>query len=460
VPVATGDATTGNVIALTFAGAGKGLGTEGYDLAVSPDAVVIRAPHGSGLFYGTQTLRQLFPTQIESETPVKGVAWTVQGVKVHDMPRFPLRGFMLDSSRHFQSVEFIKRTLDRMAYHKLNHFHWHLVDDTGWRIEIKKYPLLTEVGAWNTQPDGTRYGGFYTQAQIRDLVKYAADRHITVQPEIEMPGHSRAAVAAYPWLSCFSREGLPVMRVGDPWNQDVYCPSKPSTYRFNEDVLREVMALFPSQSIHIGADEVPKENWNKCPLCRRTMATEKLADANALQHFFVARMANFLKANGRRLQGWDEIMHGGPLPKGVIMHQWTTPASAAEAARAGNDVVVSQRQWYYIDYDYNAIPLSKIYNSEPVPDGLTPAEQKRILGPQANLWTEWRVDERAADDFAWPRLVALSEVAWSPKAAKDWGDFSNRMKSRHYDRLAVMGLGTPGPVPADLKQQLLDHSDF
>lgn len=458
IPVQVGVGPVKNSILLTHA-ADRGLPAEGYTLSVDPAGVIIRAPQSAGLFYGTQTLRQLLPPQIESPTPVKGVRWTVAAVDVRDYPRFPLRGFMLDASRHFQSLAFVKRTLDRMAFHKLNHFQWHLTDDNGWRIEIKKYPRLTEVGAWRTESDGSRYGGFYTQDQIREVVKYAADRHITVEPEIEMPGHCAAAVAAYPWLACFPSDTFHVRRVGEQ-NPDVYCPSKPSTYRFNEDVLKEVMALFPSKAIHIGGDEVPKGRWKQHDADQRTILTEHLKDERGLQHFFVKRIAEFLKVNGRRMQGWNEIMQGGPLPKGVILHQWNSVQSGAEAARAGNDVVCSLTKWYYLDYDYNTTPLSKVYGSEPMPDGLTPDQQKHILGPQANLWTEWRVDDRACDDFIWPRLIALAEVAWSPRASRDWIGFSARLKDHHYDRLAVMGLGTPGAIPPDLKQQLLAHSDF
>jgi hexosaminidase len=459
LPVRDGSSSGGNAIFLTTTNADRALGAEGYALSVKPGGVVIRAPRAAGVFYGTQTLRQLFPPRIESRSSVHGVAWQAKGVLVRDMPRFQLRGFMLDSSRHIQTIGFIKRTLDLMAYHKLNRFHWHLVDDAGWRLEIKKYPLLTQVGAWRTERDGTRYGGFFTQDQVRDIVKYAADRHISVQPEIEMPGHSYAALAAYPWLACFPSDDFKVKLIGQG-GPDVYCPSKPSTYRFNEDVLREVMALFPNVPIHIGGDEVPKQRWKEHDADQRTILTEHLGDEKGLQHFFIRRIAEFLKANGRRMQGWNEIMEGGPLPKGVVMHQWNSVESGAEAARAGNDVVVSLTKWYYLDYDYNTTPLSKVYASEPMPAGLTPEQQKHILGPQANLWTERRVDDAACDDFIWPRLIALAEVGWSPVSTRDWRGFATRMKDHHYDRLAVLGLGTPGPVPTDLKQQLIAHSDF
>jgi hexosaminidase len=220
------------------------------------------------------------------------------------------------------------------------------------------------------------------------------------------------------------------------------------------------MALFPNVPIHIGGDEVPKQRWKEHDADQRTILTEHLGDEKGLQHFFIRRIAEFLKANGRRMQGWNEIMEGGPLPKGVVMHQWNSVESGAEAARAGNDVVVSLTKWYYLDYDYNTTPLSKVYASEPMPAGLTPEQQKHILGPQANLWTERRVDDAACDDFIWPRLIALAEVGWSPVSTRDWRGFAARMKDHHYDRLAVLGLGTPGPVPTDLKQQLIAHSDF
>ncbi len=435
-------------IVLTSAGADAALGNEGYELNSGPRSVVIRAPGAGGLLYGTQTLRQLLPPQIESRSRAAGVVWSVPGVRIWDRPRFAYRGFMLDSSRHLQSEAFIRRTLDLMAYHKLNVFHWHLTDDPGWRIEIKKYPRLTSVGAWRDE-NGHRYGGFFSQAQVRGLVAYARARNITIVPEIEMPGHSAAAIAAYPELACDEQNG----------SGNVLCPGKPTTFTFLEDVLSEVIALFPSRSIHIGGDEVDKTSWKKCARCQALMKREGLKNEDELQSWFTLRIAAFLRSKGRRLQGWNEIMHGGKLPQDAIVQQWNQPSAAVEAARAGNDVVVSQTSWTYFDYSYDTTPLRKVYDGEPVPAALTPAEARHILGAQAQLWTEVRVDDASADSFIWPRLIALSEVCWSPREARNWDSFESRLNTAHIARLALRGLGEAATSPAQIRLLLSDPNN-
>lgn len=433
------------------------LGREGYTLEASPERIVIQAPARAGLLYGAETLRQLLPPEAASPTAVNGVAWTVPAVRVLDYPRFGWRGYMLDSSRHLQTVPFIKRTLDLLAYHKLNVFHWHIVDDNGWRMESKVYPKLTEVGAYRTERDGTRYGGFYTQDEIRDIVAYAAERGITVLPEIEMPGHSAGAIAAYPWLSCRPDDKHVVPPIGG--GIIPVCAGKESTYEFFEKILDEAMTLFPSEIVHIGGDEVVKDNWKQCPDCQALMKREGLKDEAQLQHYFINRMAEYLKSKGRRLEGWNEIMQGGPLPDGVVMQQWLDPHSAANAARAGNDVVASPVAWAYFDYSYDTIPMRKVYEAEPIPAGLTPDEQKHILGPQANLWTEWLRNDAEVDGHTWPRLVALSEMAWSPSESRNWDGFVKRLDAAHYRRLALMGLGTPGVSSEEVENHLREYTD-
>ena len=429
-----------DAIFLTTRGADSALGKEGYQLDVTPQTITLRAPASAGLFYATQTLRQLLPPQIEAREKARGVSWKVPGVCIWDKPRFSYRGFMLDSSRHLQSESFVKRTLDLMAYHKLNVFQWHLTDDQGWRIESKKYPKLNEIGSWREE-NGKRYGGFFTQDQIRDIVAYAAQRGITIIPEIEMPGHAATMIRAYPELSCAA-------------GGNVLCPGKESTFRFLEGVLSEVMELFPSKTIHIGGDEVDKTSWKNCASCQAIIAREGLKDEDGLQSWFTRRIAAFLRGKGRRMQGWNEIMRGGQLPHDAIVQQWDQPQSAAEAARDGYDVVVSQTTWTYFDYSYETTSLHKVYDGEPIPAGLTPAQARHILGAQAQLWTEVRPTDASADLFIWPRLIALAEVVWSPKAARDWDDFSRRLQTAHFERLALRGLGTASIDPKLVRRHL------
>ena len=449
VTVRNGVGERRDAIALTTAGADAALGPEGYALIVTPGGVVIRAPRPAGLFYGTQTLRQLLPPVVESASRVAGVAWRVPGVRIWDRPRFPVRGLMIDSARHLQSVPFLKRTLDRMAYHKLNTFHWHLTDDQGWRIEIRGFPKLTEVGAWRTE-GGRRYGGFYTQAQVRDLVAYAAARFVTVVPEIDMPAHAHAALAAYPALGC-TPGPFAVLNVGQ-FSDDVLNPGRPFTAQFVDGVLTELMALFPSSAIHIGGDECPKSEWKASPECRALMRREGLTDEDALQNYFTRRVAAFLTAHGRRAQGWNEILNGGALPQDVIVQPWNDAAAVGAAARAGHDVVVSLASHVYFDAGTDAVPLQWVYGFEPMPAGLGPAQAPHILGVEACLWTESKPTDAVADEYLWPRLIALAEVAWSPPAARDWPGFRARLLGAHYERLARMGV--------DTRPALMARSDF
>ncbi|MGI8906922.1 MAG: beta-N-acetylhexosaminidase [Candidatus Sumerlaeaceae bacterium] len=485
-PIATGlyesGTTATNAITLTTDGADTALGEEGYELICSAQHIVVRAPREAGLFYGTQTLRQLLPPQVESRTTsTVAMQWQVPGVRIWDRPRFGYRGFMLDSSRYLQSEEFVRRTIDLMAYHKLNRFHWHLTDDPGWRLEIKKYPKLTSVGAWREQHGG--YGGFFTQDQVRSIVAYAAQRQITVIPEIEMPGHSAAAVASYPQITCDPVPDAAATKVGGGIN--TYCPGKPETFEFIENTLTEVLDLFPSAVIHIGGDECSKERWKVCPRCQAVMQRESLASEEALQSWFTGKVAAFLRSKGRRLMGWNEIMQGGSLPKDAIVHQWNDDEASIKAARAGNDVVVSRAAWTYFDHawdresltglhnllkiqgvgepektGYGITPLRRVYESDPVPPGLTPAEAAHILGEQAQLWTELRATDAAADQYIWPRLVALAEASWSPREKLDWKGFTNRLKSAHFERLALRGLGNASTGSDTIVQSLTLRSGF
>jgi len=403
-------------ISLKLDPSASALGAEGYELNVTDKKVQITAMKDAGLFYGVQTLAQL----------VDGS--TIPAVHIIDKPRFPYRGYMLDSCRHMQSKQYIKQLIDQLSALKINRFHWHLTEDQGWRIEIKKYPKLTEIGSYR-EKDGQRYGGFYTQADIREVVQYAEDHCMVVIPEIEMPGHSSAALSAYPWLGC---TGGPY-KVRWEWgiSEDVYCAGKETTYEFCENVLDEVMQLFPnSPVIHIGGDECPKSRWHACPNCQAMIKEKHLKDENALQGYFTSRIAHYLADHGRRLQGWNEIMEGTDLPPGVIVQQWSAPNSARDAARAGLDVVCSPTTNCYFDYGLDTTPTEKVYAFEPIPADLQPELNAHILGPQANVWTEGIVTEKDVQRMTFPRIAALAEVGWSEKKSRNWSDFQTRMT--HY----------------------------
>lgn len=448
------DSVPAGGIWLTTNGAAEDLGPEGYTLAVSPDKVVIGAPAEAGLFYGVETLLQLLPVEIFSSRPATNVAWQIPAVQVEDRPRFKWRGMMLDVSRHFFSKQEVERLLDVMALHKLNTFHWHLVDDTGWRIEIKKYPKLTQLGAWRSGvdfgldpqstdaygPDG-RYGGYYTQEDIREVVAYAQARHITVVPEIEMPGHSVAALSVIPQLSCsgdsYSTD------IGAGVHSGVYCAGNDQCFDFIQDVLTEVFELFPSKYIHIGGDEVPKDNWKKCAKCQERIKKEGLKNEDELQSYFIRRIEKFVNSRGRTVLGWSEILQGGLAQNAAVM-DWI--GGGLEAARSGHDVVMSPTAFCYFDYcqsmDRNRepqaiggyVPLRKVYSFEPVPAALAEKDQPHVLGAQANLWTEYIASVQHLEYMIFPRLCAMSEVVWSPKESRNWEDFQQRLK-RHEPRL-------------------------
>ncbi|MDB6065537.1 MAG: hexosaminidase [Pedosphaera sp.] len=453
-----GQASKGSIV-LTTQDANPKLGNEGYELIIKPDSVVIRAPNSAGLFYGVQTLLQLLPPEIFSAKRVRQVDWNLPCVEIEDQPRFQWRGLMLDVSRHFFTKAEVEKLLDTMALHKMNVFHWHLVDDHGWRIEIKKYPRLTEMGAWRKgvnfklDPKGTtaydsdgRYGGFYTQADIREVVAYAQARHITIVPEIEMPGHSTAALMAYPQLSC----------TGGPYTTDidggvfngVYCAGNDESFTFVQDVLTEIFELFPGKYVHIGGDEVKPDNWQHCPKCQARMEAEHLKSAPELESYFIRRVEKFINARGRNLIGWSEIREGGLAQNAAVM-DWI--GGAVEAASAGHNVVMTPLSDCYFDHyqseDHTKepyaiggfLPLKQVYAFEPVPAKLESQYQEHIMGAQANIWTEYMANLNYVEYMAFPRLSALAEVVWSPKESRNWDDFTKRLKV-DLRRLDVMGV--------------------
>ncbi|MGD8451503.1 MAG: family 20 glycosylhydrolase [Phycisphaerae bacterium] len=415
------------------------LGKEAYRLIVTPERATLAATAAEGLFRGVQTLRQLLRSG-DGEP----ATWTLPVVNIVDHPRFRWRGLLLDCGRHFVPPEMVKRYIDLLAYHKMNVLHWHLTEDQGWRIEIKRYPRLTEVGAWRGTGD-ERYGGFYSQDEIRDIVAYAAGRYVTIVPEIEMPGHSMAALAAYPELSC---TGGP-FEVATTWGvfPDVYCAGNEQTFEILEGVLDEVLALFPSEFIHVGGDECPKDRWAACPKCQARIKAEGLADEHELQSYFIRRIERYLASHGRRLIGWDEILEGG-LPPGATVQSWRGMQGAIAAATADHDVIASPTSNCYLDYAQaelpgepvwmGYVPLEQVYAFEPTPAELTPEQARHVLGVEGNMWTEHAPPERL-DHQLFPRLCAMAEVGWSPQKSRDLADFVGRLR-QHYRRLDELGV--------------------
>ena len=410
---------------------------EGYALDVTPKGMLITARGEAGLFYGAMTAWQLM-TPAQGEGDVR-----VPAVHIRDEPRFNWRGFMLDSARHFWTTDEVRTVIDQMAQHKLNVLHWHLTDDQGWRIEIKKYPELTRIGAWRTPPgagqngEPKRYGGFYTQDEIRAIVAYAADRHITVVPEIDMPGHAQAAVASYPELGVTGKR--PPVSVD--WGVNPYLYNVDDhTIRFLEDVLDEVMALFPSTYIHVGGDEAVKDQWQASAAVQARMRELKLKDENAMQSWFIEQMGQYLAAHGRRLVGWDEVLEGGVPPSATVM-SWRGTQGAISAAKLGHDVVLSPAPQLYLDHMQSdredettgrmpPMTLESYYGFEAVPKELDSAQAKHVLGMQANLWTEHMPTMRHVEHAMFPRLDALAEAAWSPVTARDWHGFLGRLPAQ------------------------------
>lgn len=431
-------------------------GAEAYELQVDSGGIRIAAPQAAGLFYGIQTLRQLLPPAILSDALVESVPWDVACVNIEDRPRFAWRGMLLDVSRHFMSMETLKKCIDTLALHKMNSLQLHLTDDQGWRIEIKKYPKLTEVGAWREETvighaskkpvkyDGKRHGGFYTQDDIRELVAYAQERFVNIVPEIEMPGHAQAAIAAYPELGN-TGETLPVHTT---WgvNENIF-NAEESTILFLQDVLEEVLDLFPSTYIHIGGDEAVKKQWKLSPAAQARIKELGLKDENELQSYFIRRMDTFLTERGRRLVGWDEILEGG-LAKGATVMSWRGVKGGVAAARAGHDVVMAPNTHTYFDYYQGDpaleplaiggnLPLDRVYRFRPIRSTFSEEEAAHILGVQGQLWTEYIATPDYLEYMAWPRMCALAEIAWTPQDLREYADFRQRLDT-HTQRLDAM----------------------
>ncbi|WP_341221840.1 beta-N-acetylhexosaminidase [Polaribacter atrinae] len=448
---------------------------EGYTLSVTYNKITISGKTAKGVFYGIQTLKQLIPaTKVSQET-----ALTIPAVTIKDEPRFIYRGMHLDVARHFFSIDFIKKYIDLLAMHKMNTFHWHLTEDQGWRIEIKKYPKLTQVGSkrhgtinghFNKKEgnDETAYGGFYTQEDIKEVVKYATERHVTVIPEIELPGHASAAIAAYSFLSCFpeeptivsnnmgSKAGQKIQANGTPkivqetWGvfDDVFCAGNEKTFQFLEDVLAEVIPLFPSEYIHIGGDECPKSNWKRCADCQKRIKDNNLTDEHHLQSYFIQRIEKYLNAKGKKIIGWDEILEGGLAPNATVM-SWRGEKGGIVAAKEQHDVIMTPGHSCYFDHyqtenkeeELLAIggktTVADVYAYEPIPKELSQEESKYVLGAQGNVWTEYMETSDHVEYMILPRMTALSEVIWSPKETKDFNDFKLRLKNmkEHYDAM-------------------------
>lgn len=472
---------------IRFASAGSELkekGPEAYTLDVTVDAVEIRANGSSGFFYGYQTLKQLLPPAIYAGMIQPGIAWTVPVVSIEDYPRFEWRGLMLDCSRHFMDVDSVKRFIDLMAIHKFNKLHWHLTDDQGWRLEIKKYPLLTEIGGKRDRTlkghylsglkgghvyDNTPHGGYYTQAEAREIVKYAAVRGITVVPEIELPGHAQAAIAAYPWLgvsdvsdedliaakadtSCFLNcencvQGNDV-KVSGLWGVSprVFKPSE-KTIEFLQDVLTEVLAVFPGEFIHIGGDECAKGQWKLSEEVQTFIRDNNLENENGAQSWFIHRMDEFLTERGRRLIGWDEILDGGLAPNAAVM-SWRGKSGGIRAAKMHHDIVMTPTTFVYLDYNQEAapynqlgiggyLPLKKVYSFDPVGTALSGQYEKYVLGGQANIWTEYMKTIEQVEFMTYPRAAAVAEAVWSPKQKKSFSFFRMKLSS-HLKRLAAL----------------------
>jgi len=422
------------------------LGSEGYSLIVTPEAVRIQAPEAAGLFYGVQTLRQLLPHQIERDQPVAKLDWMIPCLAIRDRPRFAWRGYMLDEARHFQGKETVLDLLDLLALHKLNRFHWHLTDDQGWRIEITRYPRLTEIGSrrsgtmqrWIGRPDDIPHEGHYSQADIREIVDYAAERHITVVPEIEMPGHSMAALAAYPELGCTGGPFEVATRFGVI--QDILCGGSDHVVEFLENVLTEVMELFPSPYIHIGGDEAPKARWKACARCQERIRQEGLRDEDDLQTHLTNHMAAFLSQHGRRLIGWNEILDEGLSQDAIVQHWIRNRSGVVDAIYGGRDVIVSAYFDMYLDHSYTLLPLRRAYRFEPVYRELESQEVEHVLGLEAPLWTEWVPDRARLDYQTWPRLSAFAETGWTMPERKNLRDFRRRLRGlfARMDELGVL----------------------
>jgi hexosaminidase len=470
--IETTNTPSSNTIYFTTAGAPDSLGEEGYQLSASNDCVLVKALQPAGLFYGMQTIAQLLPAAIESRTKVDSISWQIPSVEITDKPRFTWRGQHLDVCRRFVSVDFIKKYIDNMAMHKLNTFHWHLTEDQGWRLEIKRYPKLTSVGAWRKETlighidekpkrfDGKRYGGFYTQEQAREIVQYAKDRFITVVPEIEMPGHATAAIAAYPELGVTGKQ----VDVATYWGVFPHIFNvEESTFAFLENVLSEVISIFPSPYIHIGGDEAIKNQWKASPKIQQKLKALGLKNEEELQSYFMKRIEKFVNARGRKVIGWDEIIEGGLSPNVTVM-SWRGMEGGVTAARTGHDVIMAPIQYTYFWWNQGDpkkeplsaggyLPMQKVYSFEPIDSSVTPEEAKHVLGAHGSAWSEYMESEAKVEYMVFPRLSALAEVVWTPRGKKNWKDFSGRMQMqfKRYDYRKLNYAKTPLDIGLEKK---------
>ncbi|MFA8344075.1 MAG: beta-N-acetylhexosaminidase [Rhodothermaceae bacterium] len=430
-----------------------------YNLQIGSDGIEISANDESGFFYAVQTLLQLMPVEVFDPKFKAEKKYDVPFVKINDYPRFEYRGMHLDVCRHFMPVEFVKKYIDYLAMHKMNKFHWHLTEDQGWRIEIKKYPKLTQISAFRDgtvighsrdEPkkyDNIKHGGFYTQEQIKDVIKYAEERCITIIPEIELPGHSVAALAAYPQFACTDGS----FEVEKNWGvfDDVYCAGKEGTFTFLTDILTEVIELFPSKYIHIGGDECPKTQWKVCPDCQAKIKKEKLKDEHELQSYFIKRIEKFLISKNRQLIGWDEILEGGLAPEATVM-SWRGTKGGIAAANDNHNVIMTPTSHCYFDYYQDEkskeplaiggyLPLEKVYSYDPLPSELPKEKHKYILGAQGNVWTEYMKTPEHVEYMVFPRIDAMSEVTWTPVKNKNYEEFKTRLETQ-LERYKLMGI--------------------
>ena len=401
------------------------LGNEGYRLRVSTDSIIIEANTDTGIQNGKITLDQIITSNNGNPIPCCDIT---------DFPTYSYRAMHLDVCRHFFSKEFIKSYIDQLAYFKINTFHWHLTDDQGWRIEIKKYPKLTETGAWRIEKDSSRYGGFYTQDEIKEIVAYAKERFITIIPEIEMPGHSSAALAAYPYLGCTGR----ALTVPSTWGikNDIYAPTD-TVFKFFEDVMDEICALFPGRYIHIGGDEAPKAQWKSSPIAQSVIKKNDLRNEEELQHYFMHRVEKYLNSKGKLAIGWGEVVKGG-LSDSMLVMSWMSKEAGSKAARHGNDVIMAPRGYCYFDYPQEGdpikaiwmlpLPLKKVYSFDPKPKGLTASAANHILGGEATLWTEYVKTVQETQHQLFPRVTALAEALWTKPGKKNYNDFQRRLQ--------------------------------
>ncbi len=423
---------TKNVLMLDLDKSFPAPNSEAYEVEVTPGRIVLKAKTEAGLFRGIQTLLQLIPLPDSSNVG----EFEIPACKIVDHPRFAWRGLNLDCVRHFMTKDFIKRYIDLLAYYKFNVFHWHLTDDQGWRIQIKKYPKLTEVGAWRKEADGQIYGGYYTQKDIKEIVAYAKSRFITVVPEIEMPGHCEASLASYPEHACVPGP----FEVGTQWGvyKDIYNPGKKSTFTFLENVLDEVVKLFPSHYIHIGGDEVPKIEWKENVACQNLMKEKGLKSEEELQSYFIRKIQKFLESKGRQIIGWDEILEGKGPDSGGVVESWRGIDGAIQAAKTGHSTILAPGGYTYLSQDADGLSLDTVYSFDPMPPGLTPEEQKYVLGTEASMWSE-HAPQETVDSKMFPRLLAIAEDAWTNPARKNYADFHERLQTQ-YRRLAYLGV--------------------